>query len=475
MHRVFRGARLAWLMGVLAGGLAQAQISSFQHVILLIQENRTPDVFFQGLCTTAKACSTTPSSAQYNIQTRNWLDKTQASGVIQPLPTALNAGYDNTHSLSAFKSQCDLNKTTGVCKMDGAAGVTCSGPCPTQPQFRYVDNSNGALDPDLELVAQYGWANYMFQTNEGPSFPAHLFLFGATSAPTAADDAAGIFASGNLYDNDYLAGCIGPAGARVPEISPPDKLGSLYPCFEHNTVPDVLPANISWKYYAPSGVPNWNAPSAIQHICQPSEPTGGECTGAEWINSVDLRPADVLSDIKACKLRGVSWVIPIGQNSDHGGPNDTGGPAWIASVVNAVGESKCTNSDGSSYWDSTAILVTWDDWGGWYDHVPPTILPLPQGDFQYGFRVPLIVISAYTPAGLIDNNHHDFGSIIRFIESNFGVSPGVLNFADARASDQLATFFNLTRAPRPFVTIPAALSGEFFIHDTRPPGDPDSD
>ena len=100
---------------------------------------------------------------------------------------------------------------------------------------------------------------------------------------------------------------------------------------------------------------------------------------------------------------------------------NTGGPSWVASIVNAVGNSTCKNPDGSSYWNSTAILVTWDDWGGWYDHEPPTIEAYPQGGYQMGFRVPLIVVSAYTPAGYIHNGQEDFGSVIRFVERNFGI------------------------------------------------------
>ena len=86
--------------------------------------------------------------------------------------------------------------------MDGAGDVACSGTCPSQPQFRFVANRSGGrhgiLDPYLTLATQYGWANYMFQTNQGPSFPAHQFIFGGTSAPTAADDHMGIFASENM-------------------------------------------------------------------------------------------------------------------------------------------------------------------------------------------------------------------------------------------------------------------------------------
>ena len=162
-------------------------------------------------------------------------------------------------------------------------------------------------------------------------------------------------------------------------------------------------------------------------------------------NNVDLNPADVLTDIGACKLPNMTWVIPTGQNSDHPVKiASTGGPSWVASIVNAIGQSPCKNPDGSSYWNSTAIFITWDDWGGWYDHEPPTLLSLPnagQGDYQYGFRVPLLVVSAYTPLGYINNGRHDFGSILRFVEHNFGIPEGALNFADARATNRSHRLF----------------------------------
>jgi phospholipase C len=230
----------------------------------------------------------------------------------------------------------------------------------------------------------------------------------------------------------------------------------------------VLPTGITWKYYT-DGTEDWNAPEAINHICEPSEPSGGECEGTDYVDNVDSNPKDFLKNIGKCDFQNLTWVIPTADNSDHGGKTQTGGPSWVASVVNAVGQSTCTNPDGSSYWDTTAILVTWDDWGGWYDHVPPTILPQPQGDYQYGFRVPFIFISAYTPAGYIDNGRHDFGSMARFIEQNFGVAPGILGFADSRASDELAGFYNLKSVPRPFLTIPSRLNIEYFINDPKPP------
>jgi phospholipase C len=217
----------------------------------------------------------------------------------------------------------------------------------------------------------------------------------------------------------------------------------------------------------------WMAPNAIAHICVAS---GQTCTGTEWTSNVELNPSAVLSDISTnCNLRGVSWVIPDSFNSDHiSNVKNTGGPSWVASIVNAVGQSPCTNPDGSSYWSTTAIIITWDDWGGWYDHEPPTIEAPPQGGYQMGFRVPLIVVSAYTPQGFISNFREDFGSVVRFVERNFGILEGALTFADVRGAGDLTEFFSLSPHPHRFKAIKAPLSASDFLK-AKPSGLPVDD
>ena len=468
---------------------AGAQIASFKHVIVIVQENRTPDNLFQGLCAppwgASSSCSAKPSPTQYNIQTSRWLDRTSPGGTIEPMPVLL-AGpmeqqYDLGHSHRDFLAMCHLAGTS--CQMDGAAAIRCGPtrpPCVGHPQFKFVDNSTGTLNPYLQMVKQYGWANYMFQTNQGPSFPAHQFLFGGTSARTAPDDAKAIFASENMARTGIggtfaAAGCAakdGPGGTAVALIKPPGVENEfVYPCFEHQTMADVLPPGVDWRYYSPIPGSIWTAPNAIQHICMASGP-GGKCTGPEWQKNVDLRPSGVLRDIAACSLRSISWVIPTGHNSDHAHDNDGGGPSWVAAIVNAIGQS-ATCDGNAGYWTNTAIFITWDDWGGWYDHEPPTILAGDQGDYQYGFRVPLIAISAYTRPGYVNNGRHDFGSILRFAQQNFGVREGVLGFADLRALTNLTDFFNLGVAPRAFQMIHAEKSAQFFLTDRRRPTAPD--
>ena len=109
--------------------------------------------------------------------------------------------------------------------------------CPSKPAFGYVIPSQ--VQPYLDLAKAYGWANYMFQTNQGPSYPAHQYLFGATSAPSADDDHNGIFAAENSGERDVFS----PKTSTVPLINPRGvEFTYIYPCFEHQTLADLLDA-----------------------------------------------------------------------------------------------------------------------------------------------------------------------------------------------------------------------------------------
>jgi phospholipase C len=146
-----------------------------------------------------------------------------------------------------------------------------------------------------------------------------------------------------------------------------------------------------------------------------------------------------LSDIQNGTLPAVSYVIPPACASDH--PHQAknhplAGPYWVAAITNAIGT--------SNYWNRTLILVTWDDWGGWYDHVPPPVLDAD----QLGFRVPLMIISAYpVAAGVVDHRLRNQASIITVIEAIFGLRS--LGQLDAK-SDDLHADFRFDRSPQPY-------------------------
>jgi phospholipase C len=151
----------------------------------------------------------------------------------------------------------------------------------------------------------------------------------------------------------------------------------------------------------------------------------------------------------------VTWITPTADNSDHAGLTKNTSPNWVAAVVNAIGTSK--------YWDSSVIFLTWDDWGGWYDHVSP-----PYKDYDgLGIRVPFIIISPYTKQGLVTHRLYEQASILKYIENRFGLA--TLSAADVRAADpEPDVMSNSGATPRPFVKI---VSGSYDKSNT--PGAPD--
>ena len=445
-----------------SGGGTTPPSSKIKHVVVIFQENRTPDNLFHDPVLIANNADIASSGTNSLGQT------------VQLTPTTLGVDYDLSHAHSAFVAMYDGGKMDGANHIPVSCAKGATNCPPPNPQFMYVQASD--VGPYFQMAEQYTFGDRMFQTNQGPSFPAHQFIISGTSAPTAtsnlfvADNAQGVAGAGGN------TGCTAPPQEFVYLIDPSGAESStMYPCTEHPALTDELDAKgISWRYYTPSAGSLWTGPNAIQHLCGPNAapPNATACTGPDWVNNVVLYttqgPAPILTDIANNQLPAVSWVIPAGVNSDHAGSTKTtGGPSWVASIVNAIGT--------SPYWSDTAILITWDDWGGWYDHVAPPVVNDGKSwgsGYAYGFRVPLIVISPYAKAAYISHVTHDFGSILNFIEKTFGLSS--LGYADAYADD-LSDCFNFSQTPIVFQTINAPFNADFFLNDKRPPTDPDDD
>ncbi len=409
-------------------------IKAIAHVVIIFQENRTPDNLFNGF----------PGADTQNYGINS-------AGARIPLgPVDLANNYDLDHSHTGWKNQWDNGRMDGADKV----GMSCpSGTCLSTPQFKYVPQSQ--VQPYWTMAQQYAFADRMFQTNQGPSFPAHQYIISGTSLTQVGGtllnsenvNAPGIGSGGQ-------AGCAAPAGTVTSVIDPNGiETKSTYPCFEHQTLMDSLDARkLAWRYYGPSAASIWTAPNAIAHLRN----------GPDWANVVYPAETTLLNDISAGNLGAVTWVNPTGANSDHAQANNGGGPAWVASIVNAIGQ--------SPNWNTTAIFVTWDDWGGWYDHVAP---PQIYNAYELGFRVPLIAISPYAKSGYVSHNLHEFGSILKFTEEAFGLPS--LGYTDARADD-LGDMFDFTQTPRAFRTIQANRRAADFLtapHDTAryPDGD----
>jgi phospholipase C len=201
-----------------------------------------------------------------------------------------------------------------------------------------------------------------------------------------------------------------------------------------NTIADLFMKNnnttdVTWKYYyhrinADGDYKNATINGDAYDFWNPfaAKPS----SYSEKYASHFVRRAQIFSDLKNGNLPQVSWVIPSDKLSEHPPANITLGMDWVVNVVNSIMN--------SHYWNSTAIIVTWDDYGGFYDHVPP-----PQIDkYGLGFRMPALIISPYVKPGFIDHTQYQFESMLKFIEWRFNIPS--LTDRDRNANNLLNAF-----------------------------------
>ena len=397
-----------------------------QHVIIVIQENRSFDNLF-GRFPGADGAT----SGRTHTGTLHKLVKSNL----------LFATGDLTHSYKAFTEEYDHGKMDGfdtITLYNGKAYVPAG-----FSAYQYVDPAQ--IAPYWSLAKQYVLADRLFQTQGSGSYTAHqdLIAGGTKIGPGRA-----------IVDvpSRFPWGCDSAPGTATSLISFNNHVGidaGPFPCFAYGTMRDLLDAaGVSWKYYVlpfkcPPKCKNsgalWNAFDSISAVRY----------GPEWSSNISTPQTNIFSDISSGQLAAVSWLVPTVANSDHPRwPSDTG-PSWVAQVVNAVGT--------SSAWNTTAIVILWDDWGGFYDHVRPARL----GYGSLGFRVPMIVVSPYAQTGLVAHTHYEFGSILRFIEDNWNL--GRLGTSDVRATS-IANVFDFLQTPRTFTPIAAKYSKEYFLH-----------
>ncbi len=267
--------------------------------------------------------------------------------------------------------------------------------------------------------------DHFFSTIMGPSFPNHLVTIAAQSGGVNSNPSS---------PNDGRWGCDTPAASFATTVSPTGQRGATYPCLDVTTLADRLnERHIAWRYYAPQqGQPGyiWSAFDAVRHVR----------FGPQWAtNVVPWRRFE--QDVARGRLAPVSWLVTDTAHSEHPPASSCLGQNTTVSEIDAIMR--------SPYWTHTVIVVTWDDFGGFYDHVPP-----PQRDRPgLGPRVPTLIISPYARRGYVDHTTYDFSSLLRLVEDRFGLAP--LTGRDAQASP-LAGSFDFGAAPaRPSLPRPA--------------------
>ena len=373
------------------------------HVIVIVKENHTFDNYF-GSFPGAEGTSKTPAGADVGR------------------PPALLT-YDLCHS-----HQCGLD--------DWSHGQM-NGWTDAHAFDQYTEDD---LPNYWQYARHYALADHFFSSMIGPSFPGHFFALAAQAG----------WALGNPSQT-VPWGCDDGAGATVDVlVKGTCQTQQAFPCFDMPTVVDLLPQGYTWKFYGnqlPPGIGQiWSMFDAVDHVRN---------TGAWQEHVVDESQFD--GDVAAGTLPNVVFLVPQLLQSEHPPENICAGENWTVGHINAVMK---TGAQADGLWWHTAILMTYDDFGGWYDHVAP---PMHYGcdqqtPYGLGFRLPAIFISPYVKPGLVYKTVAHQASLPKFIEAVFGLES--LNSRDPAAqdgpgTDDLLGAFDFTQTPNPPLELPA--------------------
>jgi phospholipase C len=388
--------------------------SPIQHVVFIIQENRSFDDLWHDY--------PGADTQDYGYDHKGRKIKLHE----QPL----EAPFDLDHSLNAFLGDYDNGK------MDGFDQEYIFGHHSRYAMYGFVPKRESK--PYFDIAKQYALADRMFTSHLDESFVSHQYAI-AGQAQSSVDIPSGSW------------GCEGGVTDVVDTITPYRQYGpNQEACFDYTTLGDELDgAGLPWRYYAAGTDDIWSAYQAVRHIRY----------GNDWSNIIAPN-TKFFTDLSNGTLGAMTWIVPTCTNSDHSGCEGNGGPAWVTSLVNAIGQSQ--------FWNTTQIFIMWDEWGGWYDHVPP-----PYEDYDgLGMRVGLVMVGPYVKQGYVTHVQYEHGSILRFVEDQYGLAQ--MTAADTRANSPEGDAIDFTQAPRPFVPFPSKMSPRDFInapYDSRPPDD----
>jgi phospholipase C len=379
----------------------KAARSKIKHIVFLVKENRTFDMLF-GKFPGANGAT----------------EGTHCDGTTAPLGHAPDEIGDQPHSFADGVEVIDSGKMD--CFKDAG----------------YVQYDEQDIPNYWAYARRYVLADNFFSSEYGPTCVEHFFNYAAQSDRFVDCARPGQFGlrhrefcddpfetaytlpSLSPEQNDHLFGLQGPSGAA--ELKTNYRL--RFPCTDVKVLPDLLRAKgISWREYR--GNTSWVQPlREVRHVR----------FSPMYRDVVPNTRFD--TDVTSGHLPQVSWLTPPVPLSDHPPHSLCDGENWLVDTLNTLMRSK--------YWSSTAVVVTWDDFGGYYDHVAPPHLDL----YGLGPRVPALVISPWSKRGLIDHDQMDFASVLKFIETIFDLPS--LTDRDANADDMLSAF-DFGGAPEP--------------------------
>lgn len=424
---------------------AASGVQKINHVIVIYQENWSFDSLYglfpgaNGLAyagqtvnqidKTGKAYKTLPQPINTNLKPPAPDPRFPANLPVKPFDAGLYVAPDQktgdaVHRFYQEQYQIDHGKMDKFVAWSDSAGLAMS----------YYDATNGA---EGKLAKQYTLADNFFHAAFGGSFLNHFWLICACTPKWPNAPASKII---KLDKNGMLVsdGAVTPDGYAVntsytinnphpPTITDPKQ---LVPLQMMPTIGDRLSdKDISWAWY--SG--GWNdalagkADPLFQFHHQPfaffANYADGKPAKAEHLKDI----SDFMTALGNNTLPAVSFVKPLGPENEHPGYTDlVQGQEYVKHLVEAI--------QGSPYWKDTAIIITYDENGGRWDHVAPPVIDR----WGPGTRVPTIIISPYAKKGFVDHTQYDTTSILKFIESRWGLKP--LGTRDANANNLTNAF-----------------------------------
>ena len=435
-----------------------AGIHKIQHVVVIMQENRSFDQYF-GLYPGADGLPR--QDGQFTV----CIPDPANGGCVRPYHDATDRNGGGPHGSSSATADINAGKMDGFISQAqrGRKGCTQTvDPSCTNSIKTDVMGYKDARDiPNYWAYAQnFVLQDRLFQSNASWSFPQHLYMVSEWSAKCS-----GVNDPMSCVTNIDAPGStlVGGAGATNGDNQQSRNFAwtSLtYLLYKHQ---------VSWRYYVAEGQqPDCEDDAAV---CPPKQQRVG--TPDIWNplpGFTDVRADGQLSDVqtidhfyadaKAGNLPAVSWIVPNGAVSEHPPGLVTAGQTYVTTLINTIMNTPA--------WSSTAIFLSWDDWGGFYDHVvPPTV-----DSAGYGLRVPGLIISPYARQGYIDHQTMSQDAYVKFIEDDFlsgaRIDPKTDGRPDSRPAvrenspqlGDLVADFNFDQPPRrPLILDPAPAPG----------------